>query len=125
MSSITRDEYKTYLRIKGKLLFKNAETQTDEEEPQDNPIISSLGSLPKNSSLIIINAMPPGKKRIVDSDEDSDDDFDYEEGEEGELRNEVISTDTDEEVCCDSKKKTNKKKRKICEDYDRDEYKYY
>lgn len=131
MTSITRDEYKTYIRIKNKMLFKNAETQTDPEETSSElDILNKLNG--KNSSIIIINPMDnqslmKSKRYSRDSSSDEEDE-DYTETEsdkdDDELENEIITETSSEDTkaCCKSKKG---KKRNASDEYDKDEYKYY
>lgn len=127
MTSITRDEYKTYIRIKNKMLFKNAETQTDPEETSSElDILNKLNG--KNSSIIIINPMDMQPKRYSRDSSSDEEDEDYCETEtdkdDEELENEIINetSSDDTKTCCKSKKN---KKRHASDEYDRDEYKYY
>lgn len=136
MTSITRDEYKTYLRIKNKMLFKNAETQTEFDETAND--INFLNKLNGNSSIIIINpldAMKNNKRRLCcssDEDEDDEDEYSTDESEndddkDTDLVNEVIKTESDEssEDIKPKKGKSKDKRSKMSDEYDQDEYKYY
>jgi ATP-dependent Lon protease len=145
-STITRDEYKTYLRIKGKILFKDQETQTEneyfenassieddfdedcedcddcededyEEEYEENQSRSMVPfHLPKNSNVIIISAPQPSQHKRF-VDEDSYSENSDTNSDSEDPKNEIIQTDEEP--------KNNKKRRKVSDDYGSEEFKYY
>ena len=139
MSTITREEIKTYNRIRSKLLTHDQSTQTDIESE------NQLSSNNQYETPIILMQLPIDFSKYYDDRDDDDEyeDDDEEDDDDGDeeskldkllqeqdklFSNEQSSKDSECDSECENielKKKPNKRKIKNCTSYVREEKKYY